>query len=123
VAEIYQNAGVDWRCYMNEYDYATNNGFNYFASFMNAPTNSTLRARGTDFSTENSLDAFYQDAANGTLPEVSWVFPPGSLQEHPPRTPMDGAWLMKSLVDAVINGPDYNSTVFIIMYDGKYAAA
>lgn len=104
---------------MNEYDYATNNGFNYFSSFMYGSANSSLVQRGTAFSDQNSLDAFYADALNGTLPEISWVFPPGTLQEHPPRTPKDGSWLMNNLVDAVMKGPAYNETVFIIMYDGK----
>lgn len=92
---------------------------NYFASFQNAAENSSLYQRGIAFSNENSLNGFYSDAANGTLPEVSWVFPPGALTEHPPHTPSDGAWFMKNIVDAVTHGPNWNSTILLICYDGK----
>lgn len=92
---------------------------NYFAAFQNAPNDSSLYQRGIAFSDENSLDGFYADAANGTLPEVSWIFPPGALCEHPPNTPSDGAWFMKTIVDAVTHGPNWNSTILLICYDGK----
>lgn len=64
---------------MNEYNYVTNNGLFYFSEFQNAPVNSSLYQRGLAFSDENSLDGFYAAAANGTLPEVSWIFPPGAV--------------------------------------------
>lgn len=63
------------------------------------------------------MASFQAMAANGTLPEVSWVFPPGSLQEHPPETPKDGAWFLNQYVSAAINGKNWNETVFIINYD------
>ncbi|OJJ51727.1 hypothetical protein ASPZODRAFT_108681 [Penicilliopsis zonata CBS 506.65] len=116
-AEIYDKAGVDWRGYMNEYDYVTNNGLFYFKSMQEAATNSSLYERGLAFSDRNSLEGFYADAANGTLPEVSWIFPPGAVNEHPPHTPGDGAWFMKKIVDAVTHGPNWDSTVLIICYD------
>ncbi|KAJ4418534.1 hypothetical protein N0V82_005514 [Gnomoniopsis sp. IMI 355080] len=116
-AEYYDAAGVNWRAYMNEYDYVTNNGLNYFATFQDASENSSLYQRGIAFSDENSLNGFYADAANGTLPEVSWIFPPGALNEHPPHTPSDGAWFMKNIVDAVTHGPDWNTTILLICYD------
>lgn len=64
------------------------------------------------------LDSFYEAAANGTLPEVSFVIGPTELSEHPPYMPKDGAWLQKQVVDAVVKGPKYNSTMLIISYDG-----
>jgi phospholipase C len=63
------------------------------------------------------LDAFYQAAANGTLPEVSFIVGPAELSEHPPYMPKDGAWLQKKVVDAVTNSPKYNSTLLMISYD------
>lgn len=116
-AEYYDAAGVDWRGYMDEYDYVTNNGLFYFAAFQDAANDSSLYQRGLAFSDENSLDGFYSAAANGTLPEVSWIFPPGAVNEHPPHTPSDGAWFMKKIVDAVTKGPNWRSTVLIICYD------
>lgn len=102
---------------MDEYNYVTNNGLFYFAEFQNAAEDSSLYTRGLAFSDENSLDGFYAAAGNGTLPEVSWIFPPGAINEHPPHTPSDGAWFMKTIVDAVTHGPNWNATILLICYD------
>jgi phospholipase C len=118
-AQYLDEAGVDWRSYQNSYDWATNSGLFYFQAFQEAATNSSLYQRGLTFDGDNGLDAFKAAAANGTLPEVSWVFPPGSLQEHSPNTPKDGAWFINQIVDAAIHGPNYNETIVMINYDGK----
>lgn len=63
------------------------------------------------------LEKFYEDAAAGTLPEISYIVGPAELSEHPPYTPKDGAWLQQKIVDVVTASPLYNSTVLIISYD------
>lgn len=63
------------------------------------------------------LEQFYQDAAAGTLPQVSYIIGPAELSEHPPYTPQDGAWLQQKIVDTVTSSPLYNNTVLIISYD------
>jgi len=63
------------------------------------------------------LESFYQAAAAGTLPQVSYIIGPAELSEHPPFGPNDGAWLQQQIVNAVVNSPKYNSTVLIISYD------
>ncbi|KAL1859073.1 hypothetical protein VTK73DRAFT_7602 [Phialemonium thermophilum] len=116
-AQYLDEAGVDWRSYQASWDWATNNGLFYFQAFQEAPTNSSLYQRGLAFDGENGLPAFQEAAASGTLPEVSWVFPPGSLQEHPPQTPKDGAWFINQIVSSILTSPAYNETVFILNYD------
>ncbi|KAJ9156129.1 Non-hemolytic phospholipase c [Pleurostoma richardsiae] len=116
-AQYLDEAGVDWRSYQNSWDWATNNGLFYFKAFQDAAKNSSLYERGLAFDGDNGLDAFKAAAANGTLPEVAWVFPPGSLQEHPPQTPKDGSWFINQVVSSIINGPNYKETVFILNYD------
>lgn len=81
--------------------------------------NSSLYQRGLTFDGDNGLAAFQSAAASGTLPEVSWVFPPGALQEHSPNAPNDGAWFINQIVDAAIHGKNYNETIVMINYDGK----
>jgi phospholipase C len=81
--------------------------------------NSSLYQRGLAFDGENGLDSFKAKAANGTLPTVSWVFPPGALQEHPPNTPKDASWFMNQVIDSAIHGPNYNETIILLNYDGK----
>lgn len=118
-AQYLDEAGVDWRSYQNSWDWATNNGLFYFQAFQEAANDSSLYQRGLAFDGDNSLDSFKASAANGTLPEVSWVFPPGALQEHSPNTPNDGAWFINQVVDAAIHGKNYKETIVMINYDGK----
>lgn len=84
------------------------------------------------------LEKFYEDAAAGTLPEVSIIvgvslsiaidlmtttctdhhfLQPAELSEHPPYQPKDGAWLQQKIVDVVTSSPLYKSTALIISYD------
>jgi phospholipase C len=63
------------------------------------------------------LQAFYDAAAEGTLPAISYIVGPMELSEHPPYSPHDGAWLQKNVVDAVTSSPKYNRTALIISYD------
>lgn len=118
-AQYLDKAGIDWRSYQASYNWATNSGLFYFKAFQEAAKNSSLYQRGLAFDGDNSLDSFKAAAANGTLPEVSWVFPPGALQEHPPNTPNDAAWFMHQIVNAAIHGKNANETVILINYDGK----
>ncbi|PMD34958.1 putative hemolytic phospholipase C precursor [Hyaloscypha variabilis F] len=116
-AQYLDEASVDWRSFQESYNWATNSGLFYFEAFQQAAVNSSLYERGLAFDGENGFDSFKAKAANGTLPEVSWVFPPGALQEHPPETPKDAAWFMNEIVSAAINGPNYNETIILINYD------
>lgn len=86
----------------------------WFEQFQKASHNSPLAKKGTSFV---GLDAFYEAAANGSLPEVSFIIGPAELSEHPPYMPKDGAWLQKKVVDAVTKSPKYNSTLLMISYD------
>lgn len=118
-AQYLDEAGVDWRAYQNSKDWATTNGLFYFKAFQDADQDSSMYKRGLVFDGDNGLSAFQKSAAEGTLPEVSWIFPPGILQEHPPRSPVDGSWYINQVVNAAIHGKNYNDTIFIINYDGE----
>ena len=60
---------------------------------------------------------FYIDAKNGTLPAVSWITPSGQNSEHPPALISDGQAWTTSLINAVMQSPDWNSTVIFITWD------
>ncbi len=60
---------------------------------------------------------FYRDAAAGTLPEVSWVIPSGAVSEHPPAGVQEGMAYVTGLVNAVMQGPDWNTTAIFISWD------
>ena len=53
---------------------------------------------------------FIADAKSGHLPAVSWLLPPGEYSEHPPGNICEGENWTVSVLNAVMQGPDWNST-------------
>jgi phospholipase C len=64
-----------------------------------------------------SVDHFYAAAKRGKLPAVSWVVPSSALSEHPPSPISAGVAYVTSLVNAVMRGPDWNSTAIFLAWD------
>ncbi len=124
-AETLQNAGVTWKVYQNANDNFGDNGLAYFTQFANAPAGNPLHDRGmasvpaTTGSTITDIAAAIQsDAANGTLPQVSWVVAPQAFSEHPDAPPGDGAHFVNLIVQALAATPAvFNSTVLFLNYD------
>ncbi|TVY18056.1 Non-hemolytic phospholipase C [Lachnellula arida] len=112
-AEHYQDANVSWSVYQDT-DNFDDNPLAWFKQFQDALPGSQLGNKGM---VGSSLDDFYAQAANGTLPAVSYIIGPAELSEHPPYSPRDGAWLQKKVVDAVTQGKGYADTALIISYD------
>jgi phospholipase C len=64
-----------------------------------------------------SVTNFYAAAKKGKLPAVSWVVPSGSVSEHPPARVSDGVAFTTSLINAVMSGPDWDSTAIFLSWD------
>ncbi len=64
-----------------------------------------------------TVENFYKAAKNGSLPAVSWVVPNGKYSEHPPSLISDGQTYVTNLVNAVMQGPDWNSTAIFLAWD------
>jgi phospholipase C len=60
---------------------------------------------------------FYKDAKSGDLPAVSWVTPSNENSEHPDGLVSDGQTWVTSLVNAVMQGPDWSSSAIFISWD------
>jgi phospholipase C len=60
---------------------------------------------------------FYIDAARGSLPQVSWVIPSGSVSEHPPGSVSEGMAYVTGLVNSIMLGPEWNTTAIFISWD------
>jgi hypothetical protein len=60
---------------------------------------------------------FYTDAANGTLPQVSWLLPSYTDSDHPQASVKSGQSYVTGLVNAVMNGPDWDSSAIFIVWD------
>jgi phospholipase C len=72
-------------------------------------------------------NSFLEDAAAGKLAAVSWidpnfvdvgfVGPSGSNDDHPPSDVMKGQELVLKLYNAVINSPQWEKTLLVVVYD------
>ncbi|OAX81171.1 hypothetical protein ACJ72_04490 [Emergomyces africanus] len=113
IFDIYEAAGVSWQVYQGV-DNFDDNPLAWFEQFQNASSDSALSKRGMAFL---GLDAFYGDAALGTLPQVSFIIGPRELSEHAPYSPSDGGWLQHKILDAVVKGPHYGKSLLMISYD------
>jgi phospholipase C len=64
------------------------------------------------------LSDFLNDAGTpGALPMVSWIIPSMQYSEHPVFPPSDGPLLISQVLEALLAGPHWMSTVFIVTYD------
>jgi phospholipase C len=64
-----------------------------------------------------SVANFYTAAHAGTLPAVTWVVPSGAVSEHPPSPVSYGQSYVTSLINAVMRGPDWDSTAIFLAWD------
>ena len=63
------------------------------------------------------LKNFYTAAGNGSLPAVSWIAPSNQVSEHPTALVSTGQAYVTSLVNAVMTGPDWDSTAIFLAWD------
>jgi len=63
------------------------------------------------------VDQFYKAAKSGTLPAVSWIVPENKVSEHPPANISEGQAYVTGLINAVMQGPDWKSTVILLAWD------
>ena len=64
-----------------------------------------------------SVSNFYSAASAGTLPQVSWVVPSGDESDHPPSQISAGQSYVTSVVNAVMQSPDWSSTAIFLSWD------
>ncbi|MFI0901749.1 alkaline phosphatase family protein [Streptomyces sp. NPDC020983] len=136
-AEVLFDAGYTVKTYTSSGSY---NYFSWWANFKEPGLvppelynrirlNGTLFGDGTPGGVGDPLNptpagtpylGFEEDCANGTLADVTWLFPDGpyASDEHPPNTPAAGAYFLASKLEALAANEElWNSTVFIINYD------
>jgi len=69
------------------------------------------------------LSQYFTDAANGTLPQVSFVESNGfgsvntETDEHPPANVQVGEKFTHDIVNALVNSPDWSSAAMFFTYD------
>ncbi|WP_246857287.1 alkaline phosphatase family protein [Pseudarthrobacter sp. NIBRBAC000502770] len=63
------------------------------------------------------LSGLYDDARTGNLPAVTWVAPTDDVSEHPPAKISTGQQYVAGLVNAIMSGPDWDSTAIFLNWD------
>ncbi|CAM4185210.1 phospholipase C, phosphocholine-specific [Kerstersia similis] len=138
--ERLQEAGVSWKVYQNLPDNFTDNSLAGFRQYRraneqhgNSSNGSPYPAWEPAFDAANPLykgvantmpdggflQALRDDVASGTLPQVSWIVAPATYSEHPgPSSPIQGAWYISEVLDALTANPDiWSKTVLLINFD------
>ena len=64
-----------------------------------------------------TVDKYFAPAKAGTLPDVSWIVPENSVSEHPPAKVSAGESYVTGLINAAMQGPEWNSTAIFLSWD------
>ena len=117
---------IDWRYYVNRGKTAgaadggvadVDSDETTYTFWNPLPAFPAVKNDSSQFSRLTNAAQFYTDAQNGTLPQVSWVIPNSELSEHPPGSIAVGSNYVTSLVNAVMNSPQWSSTAIFIAWD------
>lgn len=60
---------------------------------------------------------FFTAVKQGNLPAVSWIVPNGTLSEHPPALVSTGQSYVTSIINTIMQSPDWNSTAIFVSWD------
>lgn len=63
-----------------------------------------------------NMDQYYKDAADGTLPAVSFMVPSGA-SEHPPGSIQAGETFVRTLINTLMRSSAWSSSAFMWTYD------
>ncbi len=63
------------------------------------------------------VDKFFDDVKSGHLPAISWIVPEQTVSEHPPANISVGEDYVTSLINAAMQGKDWDSTAIFLAWD------
>jgi phospholipase C len=64
-----------------------------------------------------TVDKYFAAAKSGTLPAVAWVVPENTVSDHPPAKISDGQAYVTQVINAAMQGPEWNSTAIFLAWD------
>ncbi|KAK9236532.1 phosphoesterase family-domain-containing protein [Lipomyces kononenkoae] len=111
--ELLEAQNISWFVYRDS-DSTNDDPMYYFDNYLNSPPDGPLAVKGLSYA---GFPLFLAQAANGTLPEVSWIIGSFPLSEHAPHLPNSGAWMISKTIEAITQGPLANDTVIFLSYD------
>jgi phospholipase C len=130
VTWLLDSQGVSWRTFVGNHTcwqhrtcddpegrtYNTSNNRNVLPGFTSFSDGE--RADGIEDNIR-PVDDYLASAGDGSLPSVSWIFPTAATSEHPTSqsTPRTGMAYVTRLVNAAMQGPDWDSTAIFLTWD------
>jgi hypothetical protein len=66
---------------------------------------------------DDGANQFLIDAQAGTLPSVAWLIPAEQVSEHIPEGVAEGQAYVTTMINAVMQSPEWNSTVIFLAWD------
>ncbi len=80
------------------------------------PSFDTVKQDG-ELGNVQDLRKFYTAAKNGTLANVVWLCPANKYSEHPPGLVSAGQAYVTGVINAIMQGPDWDSTAIFVSWD------
>lgn len=109
IVDSLQNAGISWKYYAP--------GFGQGGYQWSALDAIRHIRKGSLWNTNVvSEKQFVVDARNGNLPAVSWIIS-GPTSEHPPYSSCVGENWTVQQINAIMQGPDWDSTAIFVTWD------
>ena len=112
ILDLLEDAGISWKVYniggLDNVPYGdSDNVYVFFKRFAH------------DGRTKKKMTDYLHDAANGTLPNVSFMIPSYTRQadEHPPADVSVGMRYQQQLITALRSSPQWMQSAFILTYD------
>jgi phospholipase C len=115
---LLDDAGLDWRYYSaQDGSHFVHSGVAAIRSLRCAPGDAPPCTGANPYWDSHVVDGtkILSDAANGTLPAVSWYL--AKETEHPPKTACAGENATVRAVTAIMQGPDWDSTAIVVWWD------
>ena len=114
--EQLQARGISWKVYTSPDNYLPQEVgdpiFQFFAQYYSRPE-LAQRAFVPQFPTD-----FVNDARDGTLPAVSWVYAPVAESDHPPAPSAFGETAVEQIVAALVSNRDaWSRTALFVTWD------
>jgi phospholipase C len=64
-----------------------------------------------------SIDDFYRDVKQNTLPQVCWITPTKAESEHPPYDVQTGMWYVTGLVNSIMESGYWSDSAIVVTWD------
>jgi phospholipase C len=120
-----QHAGITWKFYVQNYDPRQT----YQNASIANPETQTSRVPLVDYARFThdpglrrhiaSMDQYYRDLANGTLPAVAYIASSSGDNERSARTITAGQNLVRTLTAQLMQSRYWNSSALLASYDGS----